>query len=285
MTATTSCNATSTWCYANGGGADNETIEEAVLSDADSCSVGTGNGCGTHNESPDTIGGHQHNGNAAAEYEFTVASKATEANRVYYFRLYAVVGDVPVQTNAGESYPSLVTHGASLAFTLNGVASSSTIEGVTLDIDTTPSTLTFGTLSPNTMIEGAHRLTIDSNGTLGYRILMMMDGDLLSSSGARIEPIESTNVSPAAWNIACADEAKSCFGYHTGDDTLFGGSTRFSAIDTYARISTTTLEEISFSSQPVAGEVTDVVFRIFIRELQDAGVYENNIRYISVPIF
>jgi hypothetical protein len=74
-------------------------------------------------------------------------------------------------------------------------------------------------------------------------------------------------------------------GYHTGDDTLQNGSTRFSAVDTYAGFSTTTLEEIGYSSQPVVGDTVDVIFRIFRRELQDAGQYETNIVYVSVPIF
>jgi hypothetical protein len=74
-------------------------------------------------------------------------------------------------------------------------------------------------------------------------------------------------------------------GYHTSDDTLEGGSTRFSAIDTYAQISTTSPDEISYSSQPVANEVTDVVFRIYVRQLQEAGDYEARMMYISVPMF
>jgi len=62
-------------------------------------------------------------------------------------------------------------------------------------------------------------------------------------------------------------------------------STRFSADDSYARFSTTTPEEVSYSSQPVTGETTDIVFRILARSLQDTGQYQNRIRFISVPKF
>lgn len=282
---TSACTGTSTWCYADGGGVDNAVISTATLSDADSCVAGVGSGCGTHNESPDILTGHRHNNTDAAEYEFTIQSAGPRVNRVYYFRLFDVVQGIPVPTNTGESYPSLVTEGAHLNFTMGGIASSTVVEGVTLDINTTPTTLPFGKLVPDGIKEGAHRLSIDANGTEGYQIFMVMDSDLISTMGATMKPLSNTNAAPAAWNTGCSAGAPSCFGYHTGDDTLEGGSTRFSALDTYARMSTSTLDEVSYSSQPVEGDTTDVVYRIMIRGLQDAGVYEAHIRYVSVPIF
>lgn len=114
---------------------------------------------------------------------------------------------------------------------------------------------------------------------------MVMDGDLMSTNGAYMKPITGTNASPISWASGCDVGAQSCFGYHTGDDTLNGGSTRFSAIDTYARVSTSTLDEVSYSSQPTVSDTTDIVYRLFIRSLQDAGLYEARIRYVSVPIF
>jgi hypothetical protein len=135
------------------------------------------------------------------------------------------------------------------------------------------------------MLEGAHRLTIDTNGTEGYTILMAMDGELMSAGGSTIRPILGTNVVPVSWATGCVTEAPSCFGYHAGDDTLGEGSTRFAATDTFAAVSTTTAEEIAHSSQPVSGEVSDIVYRILRRPSQDAGDYEARIRYISVPEF
>ena len=280
-----SCTATSTWCYADGAGTDNALIASKVLSDADSCTGGVGDGCGTHNESSDVLTGFRHENSAAAEYEFTIRSAGPRVNRVYYFRLYDLALDIPVSVNTGESYPSLTTEGASLVFAMEGVSSGTTIEGVTLDIATAPSAVPFGTVPPNAMIEGAHRLGVDTNGTQGYQLFMTMTSDLLSSGGSVIEQVSGTNGAPTAWASGCAVDATSCFGYHTSDDTLYGGSTRFSAVDTYARISTTTLDEVGYSSQPTLTDTVDVVFRIFIRQLQDAGTYEAHIQYVSVPIF
>lgn len=285
VVATSTCTATSTWCYVDGGGADNSLVSTRTLSDADSCVASVGNGCGTHNESPDVIGGFRQEQYAATEYAFTIKPAGPRVNFVYYFRLYDIGYDIPVDKNTDESYPSLVTEGASLSFVMSGIASSTVIEGVTTDITTTPSIINFGTLPLGTIISGAHRLTVDTNGTEGYQLLMMSTGELQNYLGATVAGITGTNAAPTAWSDGCAAGALGCFGYHTSDGTLEGGSARFSAIDTYARFSTTTLEEISYSSQPTINETTDVVFRVLVRGLQDAGEYATTLMYVSVPKF
>ena len=286
VAATSTCTATSTWCYVEGGGTDNAQITTALLSDADSCTGGVGDGCGTHNTSPYWfITGIRHQGNAAAEYGFTLKSAGPHVNRVYYFRLFDVVQDIPVPVNSGESYPSLATEGASLTFDMEGISSGQTIEGVTVDITTTPSSLAFGLLEDSEAIEGAHRLTVDANATEGYSILMYMDGDLMNEGGSVIRPITGSNAAPVAWNTGCTPTAPSCLGYHVGDDTLEGGSPRFAAPDTFAAVSTTTPEEVAYSSQPIVNESTDILYRIMRRGSQEPGNYEARIRYISVPEF
>ncbi len=285
VVASSTCTGSSTWCYANGAGVDNAIISSTTLSDTSSCVLGVGDGCGTHAESESILSGFRHENNAAAEYEFTIQSAGPRVNRVYYFRLFDSTQDIPVFSNDSESYPSLATEGSSLVFTVGGLASSTVVEGVTLDVDTTSTNISFGELIPGTSVEAGYRVSIDTNGTEGHQILMTMAGDLLTSGGASIKHVTGTNLAPLAWDVGCSLSATSCFGYHTSDDTLQGNPTRFSAIDTFARLSTTTLEEVSYSSQPVVGETTDIVFRIFIRNLQDAGQYESTMRFISVPMF
>lgn len=279
------CTNFSYWCYVDGAGTDNATITARTLSDADTCTGGVGNGCGMYNESGTTTGTFFHQVGAATEFSFTIRSSGARPNRVYYFRAYDKAHDEVVPLGSGEVYPSLVSKGASLVFVMSGLASSTVLEGVTLDRDTTSTQIAFGSLGVGSLIEAGHRLSVDTNGTEGHQIFMMMNGNFLTSSGAMIHGVTGTNAVPTAWATGCDTLATSCFGYHTGDDTLFGGSTRFSAIDTYSRISTTTPEEVSYSSQPVIGDTTDIVFRIFVRQLQDAGQYMSSIRYISTPIF
>lgn len=285
VTSTSTCIASSTWCYTDGGGTDNAVLSTTTLSDADACTLGVGDGCGTHNESSAVRGGFRHENNAATEYEFSLIPRAPRVNRVYYFRLFDVVQGLPVITNTSETYPSLATEGASLSFSVSGLASTTVLEGVTLDVGTTPNTIEFGTLSFDTSIEAAHRLAIDANATEGYQISMQLDGDIMNYSGAPLRGITSTNTNPLAWSTGCSVSAPSCLGYHTSDATLLNGSTRFAADDTYARFSTTTLEEIGYNSIPVLGETVDVIFRAFVRNSQDAGLYEGRILYVTSPIF
>jgi hypothetical protein len=284
--ATTSCLAsTSTWCYANASGTDNAIVASTTLNDVDSCVAGVGDGCGTYNEDPSYRTGFRHENGAASEYSFALQSKYPRVNTVYYFRLYDLVQNVPVSVNTGESYPSLVTEGASLTFTSNPVASSTVTEGITTDIGATATSVPFGRLTIGNEYEAAQRFSVTTNSPEGYQLYMVTSSDLMSASGDIFTPLTSSNVAPSGWSSGCAVNAPSCFGYHTGDDTLEGGSTRFAANDTYARFSTTTLDEVLYTGGPVTNETVDVVYRIRANSLQPAGQYTTNIRYIAVPVF
>jgi hypothetical protein len=282
---TSSCIATSTWCYADGGGVDNTKISTATLSDADICVASVGNGCGTHNESPSALTGFTHPSSAATEYQFAIQSAGPRVNRVYYFRLFDLVQGIPVTINNGETYPSLVTEGASLTFTMQGIASTTVTEGVTLDVTTTATAVPYGRLTVGADTEAAQRLSITTNATQGYQIYMSTNGDFLNSSGDTIAPITTTNAVPAAWATGCDVGASGCFGYHAGDDNLSGGSVRFFAPDTYARFSTTTLDEVVYGGGPVATDTVDMVYKVSVKQLQEAGQYTAGIRYIAVPVF
>lgn len=287
VAATSTCVATSTWCYANGGGTDNAKVSSTTLTDISACTAGVGNGCGTYNESPSILTGMRHEASAAAEYSFTIQSAAPRVNRVYYFRLYDLIQDIPVIANTNESYPSLLTEGASLTYSMSGVATSTAIAGITTDIGTQAASISFGVLplGTTTSTEAAQRFTVTTNATEGYQLFMVTDGFLMSSNGSTIAPITSTNDTPVGWLTGCSDAATGCVGYHTSDATLANGSPRFSATDSYARLSTTTLDEIAYNSSPVTAEVTDVVFRVRVLALQPAGQYMLRVRYVAVPVF
>jgi hypothetical protein len=277
--------ATSTWCYANGAGTDNAEVSSTTLQDTDSCVAGVGNGCGTYNESATILTGHRHENAAAAEYSFTIQSAAPHVNTVYYFRLFDLVQGIPVTTNSGEAYPSLVTEGASLRFMMQGLATSTVTEGVTVDVTTSANAVPYGRLSIGAEVEAAQRLSVTTNAPEGYQIYMMSDGEFLSSSGDTIDPITTTNAAPAAWATGCNTAAVGCFGYHAGDDTLADNSTRFFAPDTFARFSTTTLDEVVYGGGPVATDTVDMVYKVRVKQFQEAGQYTTNIRYIAVPVF
>jgi hypothetical protein len=276
------CTATSTWCYVDGAGDDNAIIDVAVLSDADSCTAGIGNGCGLHNEIPTTTPSHTQPPLSSMEYEFTIKPKNPRVNAVYYFRLYDVTNDFPV--SASSTHPSVQIEGASLVFTLDGLNSGEVTEGITTDATTTATSILFGSIPFDIEIEAAQRLTVDTNATQGYQILMYTDQDLTNQYGSTVPTVVGTNAVPIGWNSGgCPSLAIGCFGYHVGDDLLQGGDVRFGADDTYAAFSTAP-QEVMYRSTP-ANESHDIVYKIQIGEEQPAGDYHKTITYIAVPVF
>lgn len=282
--ATSTCTGGSVWCYADGIDTDNDGITTKVLSDADACSGGVGNGCGMHNESSTTPSTFTHVALAATEYEFTIKRSGGSPNTVYYFRAYDKVNDVPIPINTGESYPSLVTKGGLLTFSIGGLPSGTVTEGVTTDITTTATSIPFGTLAIGSEIEGAQRATTTTDATNGYQIFVRQESGFLSNNGAEIFGVAGTNASPSAWATGCPGSAAGCYGYHAGDDTLADGSSRFLTNDTYAKLEDAS-KEVVFSSVGVTDEVIDIIFKTQITNQQAAGTYDSTLMYIVVPVF
>ncbi len=281
--ATSTCTIDSVWCYANGAGIDNDIISTAVISDSDACVASVGVGCGTHNESGTTTSSFTQAASSTTEYEFTIEESGAVANTAYFFRLVDVNGSSTVPTHIGKTYPSLVTEGATLTFTIGGVASSTAIDGVTTDVDTTADAVPFGHVFFSTPTEAAQRLTVTTNADQGYRVYAFQRQPLLAP-GAEIEPVQGTNPSPVAWSSGCPPESLTCYGYHTSEDVLAGGSTRFAANDTFAQFESTPYE-VAFAGGPAASRYTDVVYKIEARSGAEGGVFESSLVYIVVPVF
>ncbi|MFH1193662.1 MAG: hypothetical protein V1661_01565 [bacterium] len=277
------CAASSTWCYADGGGVDNEKISQAVLSDADSCIFGFGRGCGTHNESGISASTFIHKNNAAPEFEFTIKQVGARPNAVYFFRAFDVQNQKPVPLLPGKTYPSLSAAGASLGFTVSGLGSGIATEGVVTNATTTPTGVNFGTLPLDAKISAAQRITVNTNAAGGYRIFVLERQGLVGPG--EINPVSAVNENPANWGTACAPSATGCYGYHTGADILSGASpARFAANDTYAKLELVP-KEIVYSPAPVSGQATDIVYSVRVNNQQEAGNYESSIIYIIVPTF
>lgn len=278
------CSGSTPWCYVNGAGVDNATITDKVLTDTDACTAGVGAGCGVHNESGTTTSAFTHAASTTVEYEFTLKHSGALSNTTYFFRAYYVGGSAAVPYSTGESYPSLVTGGTTLSFTINGVTAGTATEGQTLSVDSDPELLEFGSLPFDTALTGAHRLTVSTNASGGYVIYVFERQALMEPLGVTIDPITGTNVSPSSWSSGCTVSASGCYGYHVGDDTLSSGSTRFAANDTYAKFQGIP-EEVAYSNAPVTNESTDILYRLLVRENQEAGLYTGSVFYIIVPTF
>jgi hypothetical protein len=279
-----SCTTASEWCYADGVDLDNATITTKLLSDADPCVSSAGDGCGTHNESGASTSSRAQIANAATEYEFTVKDLGAHAGATYFFRAYDVLNDVPVVSAASSSYPSLVTSGATLTFTITGIGSGIITEGVSTTVTSTASSVPFGSLLFGADRRAAQRLTVTTNALHGYQIHLFEDQAFVNEANYEIPPVVATNETPAGWMTACAASLSGCLGYHAGDDVLAGNSTRFAADDSFARLETST-KEVAWSSGPVTARATDIVFRALARPNQPSGSYENAVSYIVTATY
>jgi len=281
---TGSCIATSSWCYADGGGNDNALVDQKLLSDADPCSSGAGAGCGTHNESGISSSTSSQLKNSAAEYEFTVKNSGAKPTMVYFFRLFDMISGAPVPLGSSETYPSLQAKGPTLDFRIEGLPAGTSTADLVMSVSTTPNSVDFGNLPFGTPTNAAHRLVISTNAGAGYKIFVFSDQQLLGASGAEIPPVSASNESPAGWNTGCAADSSGCFGYHTTDATLDGNSIRFAAPDSFARFETTT-KEVAFAPGPAASDTVDMIYRTVVRSAQAPGDYSDSVNYIIVPVF
>ncbi|MDO8336216.1 MAG: hypothetical protein Q7T74_05565, partial [Candidatus Saccharibacteria bacterium] len=283
VNSTSTCLANSIWCYADGAGVDNGIISSTTITNADSCVAGVGPGCGTYNEATTSTSTFNHSALTKAEFEFTIKHAGARANAVYYFRLYDLVSNETVALHSSSTYPSLVTEGAALSLVVDGLPSGTSTAGVTTNIAASSTGISFNPMTAGVDYIAAHRVTVNTNATEGYRVLQFSSQQLLNSYGDEIPSIPATNSSPAGWNSSCAIDVTGCVGYHTTDPVLQGGSPRFAATDSYSGLQITP-EEIMYSSVPTI-DTYDVVYRIKVNERQPAGSYETEIAYLAIPTF
>lgn len=280
-----SCSASSTWCYATStGGNDNQTISTAVLSTSNSCSGGVGNGCGTHNTSGISTSTSTQNASATTEYEFTIVADGALTGETYFFRPILTASGEAIPLGATSSYPSLVTQGATLTFSVSGLIQGTSTNGVVTNVSTTPTGIPFGMLTIGTSTIGAQRLSVTTDASHGYELYTEQDQPLTDTRGDKVPGVLGTNASPLSWATGCIATSSGCYGYHAGSAVLSGGSVRFAANDSYAAL-TSTIAEVGYSASPTTSSTMDMVYRIQIAGTQGTGAYQNNLIYVVAPSF
>lgn len=267
---------TMAWCYADGFDTDNDSVITRVLTDS------TANA--THNESGTATTTYDHGAGAATEWEFTLMNNGAATSTTYFFRAYDGTNDAAVPINTGENYPSLVTESITLNFSIGGLPIGTNTESITTDTTTTSTSIPFGTLSIDSELEAAQRLTVTTNAESGYQVFVYQRQGFIGGGGIEIDPVTGTNTSPSGWSIGCLSGADGCYGYHTSDEVLVGGSTRFLIDNRYAKFAATA-EEVAYSSVPVSNETTDIVYKVQVRDQQEAGTYNSAVVYIAVATF
>lgn len=188
-------------------------------------------------------------------------------------------------TESGYSLTATAATAApSLTFSIAGVTSGTTIAGQTTTVTSSATAIGYGTLtvgdgSPNI---AAQSITVTTNATGGYTATARHDQNLTSQNGDTIATVSGTNASPAAFGVGVTTGR---FGYHTTDSSLCTGTgSRFSANDTYAQMETTPYE-IACDSGPVSSQVTQLVYKLVIGNLQEAGDYQSTVTYIATATY
>jgi len=268
------CVGNSLWCYGNGADADNATITTQLLSDS--------NAMGTHNESGTSTSTFVPGANNATEFEFTVKNAGAQTNTTYFFRLVDASTINLVPLNTGSSYPSLITEGSGITFTITGLPVGTSTAGVITTVSATATSVSLGSLDAGTPAVVGQRLTVTTNASNGYMIYTSENHGLISDGGATILGVMASNGGPAVWAIPAG--VTGAYGYHTTASVLYAGSTRFAADNTYAHFENS-LQEIAYSAFPVSNDVTDVIVKAEITDMHPAGSYSSSIEYIIVPVF
>jgi hypothetical protein len=201
------------------------------------------------------------------------------ANTAYKIKVKARYGE---DSESGFSQTATATtSSASLTISFAGVVSGSSVAGETTTVTSGTNAIPYGSLIISTPAVAAHRITVSTNASSGYTTTLQSNGELRNQS-QQIDPLTATNASPASWPSGITTGK---FGYHTTDSILCTGSTnRFSANDTYAKI-TTTPEEVACSSSAVTNEQTSVVFKVQVGALQPTGSFSNVLTYITTAKF
>lgn len=163
----------------------------------------------------------------------------------------------------------------SLTMTIGGLASG--------DVTTTAYTIPFATLSDGTAVTGDMQITIASNATDGYSLMLEGDSALLSDNGDAIAAVLGTNATPLVW--ATVDSSNtSDYGYTTSDADAGGGDWT----SKYAALSGTAYE-IGDNSGPTAGATNDagglhvIEFKVEIDTMHPAGDYYSTITFSVIP--
>ncbi len=216
---------------------------------------------------------------AAGSYEFMVTAGASDVGRTRV----AIIDNVDVTAIVNTSF----------TFTIDGLATSTTVNGTSTTGSTTPTAIPFDVLTAGQIKTMAQQLNVTTNARNGFVVTVEQDQNLLSSTGADIDGFKDgayTNV-PAAWTAptnSITDENTWGHWGLTSEDADLNGDEFGSALFVAA---STTPRQIFAHTGPADGTTADkgrtkVGYQIQISPLQEAGYdYSTTLTYIATPTF
>lgn len=181
-------------------------------------------------------------------------------------------------------------------FTVSGVSSGGTVNGVAVTGTTGSTSIPFGTLEDGIATTSAQMLTVTTNAANGYEVTVQLDQALQSSTGADIDGFNngSDTDTPVTWVVPSATlGSEATYGHwgFTSDDatTTRSAPDEFDSAEFAA--ASTSPRTVMGHTGPVNGAgvgvgTTTVGYKIEISALQEAGDdYSATLTYVATPTF
>ncbi len=166
-----------------------------------------------------------------------------------------------------------------LAFTIDLLAGSQLVNGVTTTVASTDGTIPFGTVTSSANSIAAHNLTVTTNAGSGYSVYTRYTQAPTNGSHP-ITDWTGSNATPTTFSAAGTE----AFGYTTNSTSLSGSAARFSSAKFAAF--TTTNAEVAHSTAAVTSEVTKVAYQVGISGTTPAGTYNNStVIFTATPAY
>lgn len=177
-------------------------------------------------------------------------------------------------------------------FQVGGIASSTAIDTETTDVDTSTTTIPFGTLAPGTAKVAAQQLNVTTNAASGYSVTVMTDQQLTADNGADIDSFidGADTAAPTAWasptGTINTEDTYGHWGMRSSDSDL---GTNY-ADGEYTAVQTSATEIMSHTG-PSDGStddegITQVMYKAEIMSYQEAADdYTATLTYVATPTF
>ena len=249
-------------------------------------------------------------GTSIAEEEEVVIRVGENAGGTNQIVNPASTGSYPIQADvgggdSGETRVAItdsVTVTASVdtvfTFTVAGLASGESVNGVTTTGESTATAIPFGTLEPDTASTTGQELTVETNAANGFVVTVQTDQQLQSSTGAVIDGFidGAYTTTPTEWQgpgaVVGETNTYGHWGLTTNDETVdetdsfdVGG-----AGNLFVSASTSPVAVFA-NDGPADGETQNigsarVGYQIEISALQAAGNdYTATLTYVATPVF
>jgi hypothetical protein len=228
-------------------------------------------------------------GGTADLYDFSIATRANDGS--------TDIDNGATRLAIQDATTGSATVDTTLAFTVAGVNTGNPCRdgrNNSTGVNSTATTIPFGTLAPNMDKVTCQTLTISTNAPNGYLLYVVQNQNLTSGSDdidQFLDGVRVDDLSAVAWadpQVNVGNEAShGHIGYGTTDPSVFPNAATYAGIPTSATVAGTTPPVTTGlacdNAAAVQSQVCTVEYRVEVSALQPAGSYSNEIQYLLVP--